>query len=246
MSQVNKLNYFKFFIAALLFGVLFYFSADIGSFLGLDDIFDIFIKILIIIGIGFYAYKREELNAIFNINIEPIYLLVVFIPAIFSFIFQLCPLDFEPFPNFVIVTVIGTVTTAIWEEMFFRYVGCSLFRDEEGNIKWYNVVFLAFAFSMGHVFNGFDNIESLATQLVFTFGLGIFTVALYIHSRSLVLPIIAHFAVNSVSDYFHLFATDEARELAYSGDWFYLLFAIQVLVMICLGFYILKKNNHLA
>jgi len=93
---------------------------------------------------------------------------------------------------------------------------------------------------------GFDNIESLATQLVFTFGLGIFTVALYIHSRSLVLPIIAHFAVNSVSDYFHLFATDEARELAYSGDWFYLLFAIQVLVMICLGFYILKKNNHLA
>ena len=48
------------------------------------------------------------------------------------------------------------------------------------------------------------------------------------------------------SGWSYLFATDEARELAYSGDWFYLLFAIQVLVMICLGFYILKKNNHLA
>jgi len=225
-------------------GVLFYFTGTISEILNLDSYLDISLKILIIILICIYAIKRDDFNSFFNIKFSPVYLMIIIIPVIFSIIIQACPLDFEPYPEFLIVTVVGTITTAIWEELFFRYIGCSLF-EENGKYKWYNVIFLALVFSLTHLTNLlFDGMAIDFTQVIFTFALGIFLLALYIHTKSIIVPIIAHFCVNSVSDYYTLFATEEAHAYAYIGNSLEIVFMIYILVLIFIGLYILKRNNH--
>ena len=246
MNEITPTTYIKYFVSALLLGLLFFATGNISEALQIDSL-DIIIKILIIIAICIYAARRDEFNSFFNIDFSPVYLLIIVIPVIFSFILQNCPLDFEPYPSFVITTVVGTITTAIWEELYFRYVGCSLFIDRNGKYKWYNVIFLAVAFSIGHIFNLFFNgATATFNQIFFTIGLGIFLLALYIHTRSIIVPIIAHFCINSVADYFTLYATEEAQAMAYIGDFFNPFLAVYIVVLIVLGFIILKRHDHLG
>lgn len=242
---MKSTTYLKFLIAGLAVGLLFFVFGEMGELFNWDSNSEILLKIVIIIVLCAYAVKRNELKSIFNIHFSPAYLVLIIIPAIFSFLLMNCPLDFEPFPSFIFLTILSTVTTAIWEEMFFRYIGCSLF-EENGKFRWYNILFLAVVFSLGHLFNMFSsNIYATMNQLIFTIGLGVFCLALYIHTKSLWAPIIAHFCLNSVSDYFTLFATEEARALAYIGNNDLPLLILDVIIMIAIGFYILKKHDHL-
>lgn len=241
MSEIKPINYIKFMIGTFLFALLFLTSGSIYTMFKMDPTPDIFIKIIIIVGILFYAYKREEINRIFNIHFSPVYLLVIIIPVILSFILQNCPLDFEPYTSSVITTVVATAVTAMWEELYFRYVGCSLF-EENGKYKWYNVLFLALMFMCTHLINVyFNGWAATQNQLMFTFSLGIFLLALYIQTKSLLVPIIAHFCVNSVSDYFSLYATSSSP--LYIGNLFQPFYIFYAIVLIALGVIILKRSN---
>ena len=114
---------------------------------------------------------------------------------VLSYILQNCPLDFEPYTSSIVLTVAGTLVTALWEELYFRYVGCSLF-EENGKYKWYNVIFLALMFMGIHLINVyFNGWAATQNQLMFTFSLGIFLLALYIQTKSIIVPIIGHFCV---------------------------------------------------
>lgn len=245
MSEIKFTNYILFLISALIIGYLFFASGDIAMMFGWPDYYDIIMKICIIIILCAYALKRGDLRSLFNVHFQWHYLLLIIIPVIFSIVLQNCPLDFEPYPSFILTTVLGTLTTAVWEELFFRYVGCSLF-EENGKFRWYNIIFLALAFSIGHVFNGFaDGWYATSCQIVFTVGLGVFTLGLYIHSKSIIAPIIAHFCINSVADYFNLYATSDARAMAYIGNLADPVLILDAIVLVILGFYILKKNKHI-
>lgn len=244
MNRIKSSTYIKFIISALLFGFLFFISGNVSNMLGIDYL-DIILKAIIIIAICIYAEKRHEFNSFFNIHFSPVYLIVIVIPMIFSYILQNCTLDFIPYPRFVIITVVGTITTAIWEELYFRYIGCSLF-EENGRYKWYNVIFLAFAFSIGHIFNMyFDGVYTTSTQIFFTFGLGIFLLALYIHTHAIIVPIIAHFCINSVADYFILFASEESQAMPYIANLSDPFMVLYVIILIGIGLYILKRHDHL-
>ncbi|WP_407375178.1 CPBP family intramembrane glutamic endopeptidase [Methanobrevibacter sp.] len=156
---------------------------------------------------------------------------------------QNCELNFEPYPFYIVSTVVATILTAFWEELYFRYVGCSLFEEENGKYRWYNVIFMALMFMMIHLINiAFNGLDATVTQLIFTFGLGIFCLALYIETKSLLVPIIAHFCINSVADFFTLYSSNTP---AYVGDLQDPILYLDVIIMIVISIYILKKGNHL-
>jgi hypothetical protein len=241
MSEIKSINYIKFIIGTIFFGLVLLTSGTIYSMFNMDPSFDIVIKAVIVVAILFYAYKREDINRIFHINFSPVYLLVIIIPMVLSYILQNCPLDFEPYTSSIVLTVAGTLVTAVWEELYFRYVGCSLF-EENGKYKWYNVIFLAVMFMGIHLINVyFNGCEATQNQLMFTFSLGIFLLALYIQTKSILVPIIGHFCVNSVADYFSLYATSSSP--LYIGNMlqpFYIFYAI---VLIAIGVIILKRSG---
>ena len=87
-------------------------------------------------------------------------------------------------------------------------------------------------------FNGWEPTQN---QLMFTFGLGIFVLALYIQTQSLLVPIIAHFCINSVTDYFSLFATSNSP--LYIGEMFQPFYVFYVVVLIAIGVFILKRSG---
>ena len=210
----------------------------------LGESYDLGFKILLIILLCGYAIKHDDFNSIFNVSFSPAYLAIIIIPVMFSILLSICPLDFEPYPSFIIMTVAGTITTAIWEELYFRYLGCSIF-EENGKYRVYNLIFLALVFSFTHIVNIFGQAEfTTLTQLLFTFGLGIFLLALYIETHSVVLTIIAHFCINSVADFFNLYATPDAQAMAYITNSMPILI-LDVLVFIAIGAYILKKHDHI-
>ena len=105
---------------------------------------------------------------------------------------------------------------------------------------------MALVFSCIHIVNifGQGSTETL-TQLLFTIGLGVFLLALYIDTRSIILPIIAHFCINGVADFFNLFATPQAQAMGYFSCSI-LLLLLDVAVCIAIGVYILKKHDHLC
>ncbi len=241
MSEIKSINYIKFIIGTVFFGLLILASGSISSIFNLEGIPDIVLKTIIAAAILLYAYKRNEINRIFNIHFSPVYLLVIIIPMVLSYILQNCPLDFEPYPIYVVTTVIGTAVTALWEELYFRYIGCSLF-EENGKYKWYNILFLALMFMGIHLINiYFNGWAATQNQLMFTFGLGIFVLALYIQTKSLLVPIIAHFCINSVADYFSLYATSSSP--LYIGELLQPFYIFYVLVLIGIGVYILKRSD---
>lgn len=246
MNRINSSTYIKYIIAALIIDLLFFTTSFAIDNFGMDDNIQLILKIFLIIAICIYAIKRNEFNSFFNISFSPVYLAIVAIPVAISIMLQNCPLDFKPYPSFVLATVAGTLTTAIWEELFFRYVGCSLF-EENGKYKWYNIIFLAAIFSLGHFVNILSiDIATTLHQVVFTFALGIFTLALYIHTKAIIVSIFAHFCINSVVDFYTLFASDEARAMAYIGNLENLIFALYVLVLLVLGIIILKRHDHIT
>lgn len=243
MNEVKPINYFKFFIGTVFFGLVLLTSGTVSTNLGLEGYPDIVIKFIIIAAILFYAYKRDEINRIFNIHFSPVYLLLILIPVIISIILQNCELNFEPYPSSIVTTVVATVATAFWEELYFRYVGCSLFEESNGKYRWYNVIFMALMFTMIHLINiYFNGLDATYNQLFFTFGLAIFCLGLYIQTKSLLVAILAHFCINSVADFFSLYSSGTSP---YIGDLQNPLLYLDVIIMVIIGLYILIKNDHL-
>ena len=241
-TEINSMTYIKYIIVTFFIGCLFILSGMVTGDLG--DYSDIVLKIVLILLICVYAVKHDsDFISIFNIKFSPAYLLIIIVPLIFSFVLTFSPLDFEPYPYYVILTVVGTITTVIWEELYFRYIGCSLF-EENGRYRWYNLVFLALVFSGTHAVNIMSQSAfTTITQLLFTIGLGIFLLALYIATGSIILPMIAHFLINSVNDYFNLHTTMGPYLADTSST---LVLIIYVIVFIAISAYILKKQDKLC
>ena len=62
MNEITPTTYIKYFVSALLLGLLFFATGNVSEALQIDSL-DIIIKILIIIAICIYAARRDEFNS---------------------------------------------------------------------------------------------------------------------------------------------------------------------------------------
>lgn len=243
MSEIKKINYLIFFIVTMIFSGILTSTGYIENMIGKNIQLDIILKFIFIIVLLLYISQRNKISTLTNFNIPIPYILAALIPTVMSILLTACPLGNSIGTDIIVFTITGTLTTAIWEELYFRYVGCSLF-EEDSKFKWYNILFLAFSFSMAHTLNIFSNgAFATMTQVIFTFGFGIFALALYISTRSILLTIISHFLMNSVTDFYTIFADQNLTGVLYCGNLYYPIFIFYVILLISLGLFILKKNN---
>lgn len=74
----------------------------------------------------------------------------------------------------------GVLITAIWKELYFRYIGKTLF-EKDGKYTITNILFLAIAFALSYLINiFFYNSLSVLIQMIIAFGFTVFAIALEI------------------------------------------------------------------
>lgn len=216
-----------------------------GAFLDIEMehsiyLFDIMVKIFIMVGILAYSSLCGiPMNTPDSKFFTP-WLLVALIPFIDNTI------DYFRIPNrcpgvIEIISMLATVfTTAAWEEMFFRYVGRTLF-ERNGKYSIGAVVLLALTFGCSHLINVFFyDTFSVLLQVMHASVSGVFLLALYRHTGSLWLTITAHALQNFAGSVFDLFPDSE---LLFHSPVFFILSTI---IQLTIGIYILIKYKYIS
>lgn len=210
------------------------------------NLLDILTKLLIITGI--FAYSSlcgMPMNAPGS-RVFTFWLLAALIPAFANTVNTLCIPNYYPGTTETINLAATMFTTAVWEEMYFRYVGKTLF-EQEGKYSIGAVVLLSVAFGVTHMINiFFYDPVSVLIQLLSASISGVFWLALYRHTGSLTLTIIAHFLQNFMGTFFQTFTTAESFYVQTASRPGISVMILCSIMELTVGVYILKKYNYIS
>jgi membrane protease YdiL (CAAX protease family) len=210
------------------------------------NLFDISAKVIIMAGIFAYASLRgAPMNTPGSRFFTP-WLLVALIPALANTVNTFCIPDYYPGTAEAINIVAIMLTTAAWEEMYFRYVGRTLF-EKDGKYSSGAVVLLALTFGVPHLINIFFYDPAYVMIQVLSAAIsGIFWLALYRHTGSLRLTIAGHFFQNFLGTFFQTFTTTESFETQTANRPGLIVMILCSIIQLAIGLYILKKYRYIA
>lgn len=146
-------------------------------------------------------------------------------------------LSFRDSNSIITTLILMAVIPAIGEELFFRGVIQQIFVKWTKR-NWAGILITAFIFSAIH----FQFLTFLPR-----FFMGILLGYLFIWSKNLLLPILAHFLHNSVSIFIGLSAAPEDINKPDSLNFYLVLGALAVLSLVCYRFYLFSiKSSHVS
>ena len=164
---------------------------------GLSGAAECAVKLLLILALAaalsFFGPARAPLFSRFPAR----YWLLALLPPAAVLLAQLRPLAHTPSPAALGGMLLGVVTTALWEELFFRALGQALFLRGDGRYTLFDLLFLSFAFALPHTVNLL--IHPVFWQLIWAFCTGLFFLALYRRSGSLLPALVSHALTNALS-----------------------------------------------
>ena len=213
----------------------------LDQYLEWNGVMETGIKVVIIIAILAYADWRGELKKIFSCPVSWKMWFLVLFPLLFN-IPLLTVFDQSASVGAVIGIIIGVLTTAIWEELFFRYVGQAWF-ERDGCFTVLDVIFLAAVFALPHMVN--IVIHPVLDQVFTAFCFGVFTLALYRHSGSLLLPMVSHILLNTLGQFLALFSSEDALLHPYLGSAAVIISEIAKIAALAIGMYILIRHKYI-
>ena len=201
--------------------------------------FDTIIKCVIIFGAFAYAsLAGSPINTSERKVLTP-WLLVALIPFLANIFYCFRIPDHIPGLTVWLKLLVTVVTTAAWEELFFRYVGQSLF---EHNRKYTieSLILLALTFGCAHLINiFFYDPVSVLLQTLHASVIGVFWLTIYRHTGSLWLTFIGHTLQNLVPAFFNLFPEQDL--LFYTP----VNIILQMIIHLTVSVYILKKYGYI-
>lgn len=205
------------------------------------DFVSVLCKLLIIAGILAYARYKKECRRLWEGKFLTPFLVLAFVPCVIFSLSVIGTPDSLPSASVVLLAVLNIATTAVWEELFFRYVGKSLF-GKNGSFTYPDFILLTTVFAAVHLVNMlFYSPVSVLLQTAEAAAAGIFWLALYSKTRNLMVTVTSHFALNAVAGLIPLFV---ARSENRFFDGLEILPVVAVMVF-CLssGSYILIRNG---
>ena len=171
----------------------------------------ILFKVLIIVGILVYALIKKEFHLLWEGRYFTLFLLFAFIPGVLNFLRAVGHTDSYPSTSLVITTVLNVLTTVIWEELYFRYVGKSLFW-KDGKLTLCDYFILVTVFAATHFVNMlFYSPISVFVQVFEAFACGAFWVVLYYKTNNILVSITSHFVGNLSAGLFSIYVSYSAR-----------------------------------
>ncbi|WP_227590944.1 CPBP family intramembrane glutamic endopeptidase [Bacillus mycoides] len=104
-----------------------------------------------------------------------------------------------------LLAVISTMVAVTWEEIFMRGILLNGFIkawSHKTNVVWLSVIWSSLIFSIAHAPNilAGQALDATMQQLLYAAAAGFFFAAIYLRTNNLLIPIIAHFVVNIVSE----------------------------------------------
>lgn len=146
------------------------------------------VKILISIAVFIYLKRaKTENREKGDMKYALLGLIPIFVLLTFNLIYGFNPKN--------IFSVIGILTTAVSEELYYRAFGTFIFRTQ-GKISFGVIFLLAGIFALSHLVNAFlDPVGALVTVGI-ALVLGLILQIVYIKTNSIFSVIIIHFAVN--------------------------------------------------
>ena len=210
------------------------------------NLFDLATKVIIMAGIFGYASLRDiPMNAPGSRLLSP-WLAAALIPALANTINACCIPDYFPGMAAILNLAACMLTTAIWEEMYFRYVGRTLF-ETDGTYTIGAVILLALAFGFPHLINiFFYDATSVLIQFISASFAGVFLLALYRHTGSLLLTIIGHFLQNFLATFFQTVTTPESFAAQTANRPGMMVMILCHAIQLALGVCILKKYKYIT
>lgn len=209
-------------------------------------LFDILTKLIIIVGICAYASLCGTPINTPGSKCFTRWMPVALLPAFANLLSGFCIPDWYPGTVEVINQTAAILTTAAWEELYFRYVGRTLF-ERDGKYTTGAVVLLSLAFSVPHLINiFFYDPASVLLQVLSASVSGVFFLALYRHTGSLRLTILAHFLQNFIGMFFQTFTTAETYAQNANWVWGLIVLLAANIAELVVGICILKQHDYIA
>ncbi len=196
-----------YFIAALIASLLVLAGTFLDESLGWR-IIAVFVKFSLAFLAFVLAKQSGYLDPAGDKSLVSPYLILALVPVVFSAVAWLGPFSGPVDYLSVAVGLLGTLGTALWEELYFRLWGRILF-EENGKYRAFDFLFIALTFGSMHLINliaapaGTVLIQAMLAVLT-----GLFLQSLYSASGSLRLVILFHFLMNAVNSLFGSWLTD--------------------------------------
>ena len=203
--------------------------------------FSVALKSLMIAAILLYVRHKNEFFQLYEGRYFTAFLLLAFVPGLIMLFSALGVPDHIPSVFLIVSTFLNILTTAAWEELFFRYVGKSLF-ETNGKYLRADFIMLSLVFAATHLVNLlFYSPLSVLPQVAVALSFGIFLFALYCKTKNIFVPITAHFFNNFAAGFFGIFLSDPSGRFF---DGFEYVFTIAVIVFnLIAGLYIIIKSG---
>lgn len=236
------LYYFVYFLIALVFSFAAVGGRYMDELFGRYHIFEISIKSCLILLILIYAFSKKELHKLVKKKFFSIYLLAGMIPFGFQMVTQAVVLDEMPEVETVVGMSFCVLTTVIWEELYFRYIGRSLFENKDGTYAAADVILLSVIFCVPHFSDVFfyDPVEA-AFQMLAAFGLGIFLLALYRKTENIFVVITSHFMNNMIIAVYRIYGSGQLLLEEHVSD---IIFSVGIALNVLVGLIILWNNQY--
>ncbi len=135
----------------------------------------------------------------------------------------------------VLLVLLWSIFVALAEETFFRGIILSLLKSKSLVLA---IILSSFLFSLGHLANLAGGADPIATlgQVLFAFSFGLVAAIITLYTQSLLVPILLHFAHNTIATLTVTAGT--------SAD--LILGCVQAVILLIYAYYLWKKNNSLV
>lgn len=174
------------------------------------------------------------------------HLLWLLLPFLFGTLVNLGHPNLAPAIEIILLTFTSMITTIVWEELFFHYVGQMLFeRNDRYSICALVVLVLGFGLShLCYLILDPHLWEHVLWQTVLTSCFGFFSISLYAKTQNIWITMLAHLSMNipnTVSTLYH--------EKPYLDDYALILDSIYCICLVAAGvilYHMNKEKKHLA
>ncbi len=130
-----------------------------------------------------------------------IVILLVMLPSLINIV-RFGHFDLKPDLTEIISLVIQVMTTAIWEEMCFRYLGIV---TVDGKINYKTGVWLSGLFALQHIINLiYMPLTDVLFQMILAYSVGLYLLGIYKMYDNVWMLIASHFMLNLTSKLPHL------------------------------------------
>lgn len=180
----------------------------LDAYMGTYQVFSILCKlppILIMLAIMWHMKNAKILT---HGRFRTPYLAFVLLPFVFSALVNTGHPNMTPQMGTVLLAICSMLTTIVWEELFFHYIGQMLFeKNDSYTLSALAVLVLGFGLShLCYIILDPSMLEEVLWQTALTTCFGFFSITLYAKTQNIWVTVVAHLAMNVLNVTSSLFA----------------------------------------